>query len=82
VSGVTEDGYYDFSIEEAEMKRAFVERARSVVVLCDSTKFERMSLVRVCPLGAANVFVTEREPPASLRAGIEAGGARLIIAPD
>jgi len=81
VSGVTEDGYYDFSIEEAEMKRAFVERARNVVVLCDSTKFERMSLVRVCPLGAAHVFVTDREPPAPLRAGIEAGGAEILIAP-
>ena len=35
VSGITETGLYDYMLEDTEVKRAFLERARDTVVLCD-----------------------------------------------
>jgi DeoR/GlpR family transcriptional regulator of sugar metabolism len=66
VSGLAQDGFYDYSLEETEMKRVFIERASNVVVLCDSHKFERLSLVKVCELGAATILVTDADPPPAI----------------
>jgi len=80
VSGIAEDGFYDYSLEETEMKRAFIERASEFVVLCDSRKFERLSLVKVCELKAATVLVTDAAPPAAIAEHLTAAGTHIIVA--
>ena len=66
ISGMTADGLFDYSPEDAEVKRAFMARAARVVALCDSAKFNRKAMVRVAELGetagvvgAAGVFLAE-----------------------
>ncbi len=80
VSGLTEDGFYDYSLEETEMKRVFMERASTVVILCDSNKFERLSLVRVSELGAATLLVTDAPPPPAIAAALDGAGCRVVVA--
>lgn len=80
VSGVTEDGFFDYSLEDSEVKRAFMAQAEEVVVLCDSTKFERRSLARVCALAAIDRLVTDQSPPAALAAALARAEVAVIVA--
>ncbi|HVZ01234.1 MAG TPA: DeoR/GlpR family DNA-binding transcription regulator [Dongiaceae bacterium] len=80
VSGVMESGCYDYSPEDTEVKRAFIERARRVVVLCDSSKFDHRAMARICELRQCHVVVTEIQPPAHLARALRAAGTELVVA--
>jgi DeoR family glycerol-3-phosphate regulon repressor len=80
VSGVTEAGYFDYALEDSEMKRAFIARARQVIVLCDGSKFDHRALARICALGDAGMIVTDRAPPAHLRRAFDQARVELLVA--
>lgn len=80
VSGLIETGFYDYSLEDSDVKRAFIERARQVVVLCDSSKFDHRSMARVCELRQVHVVVTESAPPAHLADALRAAGTEIVVA--
>ena len=77
VSGVTEGGLFDYSPEDTEIKRIYMERAKRVVVLCDSQKFGHHSMVQVGALTAIHTLVTDVLPPPSLAAALRAAGVEL-----
>ena len=74
VSGVTESGLFDYSPEDTEIKRIYIERAKRVVVLCDAQKFGHHSMVQVGSLGAIHTLVTDALPPPSLAAALRSAG--------
>jgi DeoR/GlpR family transcriptional regulator of sugar metabolism len=80
VSGVTEAGCFDYSLEDTEVKRVYIDRARQVVVLCDSSKFEHLSVIKVCELAAVNVLVTEAPPPKPLAKVLDRAGVQVLVA--
>lgn len=80
VSGVTGQGAYDYSLEEADMKRLYLRRATRKIMLCDSTKFERVSLVNVAPLAEFTHLITDKRPPEGLAADIARAGVEIIVA--
>jgi DeoR/GlpR family transcriptional regulator of sugar metabolism len=80
VSGAIEGGFYDYSLEDTEVKRAFIERARQVVVLCDSSKFDHRAMARICVLGQCHVLVTESAPPAHLDRAFRSSGLEILVA--
>jgi DeoR family glycerol-3-phosphate regulon repressor len=81
VSGVIEDGFFDYSPEDTEIKRVFIEQSDEVIVLCDSSKFDHRSVSKVCDLGDVATLVTEAPPPAHLADAFARAGVRIIIAP-
>jgi DeoR/GlpR family transcriptional regulator of sugar metabolism len=78
VSGITESGLYDYMIEDTEVKRAFLERARETVVLCDSSKFDHRALARICGLEQVHVLVTDQIPPAHLMRRLKAHRIEVV----
>jgi DeoR family glycerol-3-phosphate regulon repressor len=80
VSGVTESGLYDYSPEDTEIKRIYMERAKRVVVLCDAQKFGHHSMVQVAPLSAVHTLVTDAPPPPPLAAALNAANVELRTA--
>jgi DeoR family glycerol-3-phosphate regulon repressor len=80
VGGLTPEGVYDFAIEDTEVKRVYIERAREVVLLCDASKFGHRSLARVCELSEANILVTDAAPPQHLAEALKSAGVRVIVA--
>lgn len=80
VSGVMESGCYDYSPEDTEVKRTFIERARQVVVLCDSSKFDHRAMARICELKQCHIVVTEMPPPTHLARSLRGAGVRVIVA--
>jgi len=79
VSGLTETGFYDYSIEDTEVKRTFIEQAESVVVLCDSSKFDRRSLALVAALHDVDVLITDEPPPPHLAEALDVAGVKIIV---
>ncbi|BBE71905.1 DeoR/GlpR family DNA-binding transcription regulator [Oharaeibacter diazotrophicus] len=80
VSGLGELGLFDYSPEDTEVKRAFLDCAESVVVVCDATKFGRRALSRIAPLDAIDILVTDQAPPPELAAALEAAQVDVIVA--
>jgi DeoR family glycerol-3-phosphate regulon repressor len=82
VSGATSEGIYDYSAEDSEMKRVYLRRSGRKIVLCDSLKFRRMSLVQVATLSEIDMIVTDSEPPGEIRDALAAAEVELLIAPE
>jgi DeoR/GlpR family transcriptional regulator of sugar metabolism len=80
ISGLIEHGLFDYSLEDSEIKRVFIERADQVVVLCDASKFGRHSLTLVAQLSNIHVLVTDRAPDDSLADMLDRAGVRIILA--
>ena len=81
VSGVTETGLYDYSLEDTEVKQAFIERSRQVVVLCDSSKFGHRALARICGIERCHLLITDAAPPPHLSDLLKAAGVEVAVAP-
>ncbi len=77
---MTEDGFFDYSPEDTEIKRAFIEQADQVIVLCDSSKFDHRSVSKVCDLGRAARIVSDAPPPDHLADALSRAGVDIIIA--
>lgn len=65
---------------EADVSRQFAKVARKVVVVADSTKLERATFARICPLDQINVLITDAAVTPSFAAELSAAGVQLIIA--
>lgn len=81
VSGVTPEGLFDYSFEDSDLKRVYLRRAGLRIALCDSAKFQRMSLVQVAALSDINLLVTDAAPPEPLAAALRAARVEVQIAP-
>ncbi|MBB4123352.1 DeoR/GlpR family DNA-binding transcription regulator [Martelella radicis] len=80
ISGLTEQGIYDYSFDDAEMKRVFLARSTRKVVLCDASKFSCMSLVHVADLQQFDVLITDAEPPADIAKALSKAEVEVRIA--
>jgi DeoR family glycerol-3-phosphate regulon repressor len=82
VSAIDENGIYDFSPEDTEVKRAFIDSATRVAVLCDSSKFGQRALARIDGLEAIDVLVTNQEPPARLAGALREAEVEVRVSAD
>lgn len=80
VSGITASGFYDYSPEDAELKRAFIARSAKTIVLCDATKFNHRAMVKVAGNDQVHVIVTDQWPPGELGDQLLASGIEVIAA--
>ncbi|WP_301172662.1 DeoR/GlpR family DNA-binding transcription regulator [Brevibacillus nitrificans] len=61
VAGINlETGLTDYSIEETEVKRAFIDRSKRVIALVDRTKFGHSSLIQVCEAEQIDEMITNK----------------------
>ncbi len=82
VSGITSAGLFDFSFDDSELKQVYLRRASKKVVLCDGSKFHRMSLVQVADFDGLDLVVTDVAPPADIAAALASAGVAVRIAPE
>jgi DeoR family glycerol-3-phosphate regulon repressor len=80
VAGIDAHGLYDYSPEEAEIKSVFMQQAKTVAVLCDSSKFGRRSFVRVCDFEAIGSIITDAPLPPDIQAAAAEARVQIIIA--
>lgn len=63
-------GASDFNYDEAQVAKAMLEAADSLIVVADSSKFERRASFTVCPLQRIDALVSDRSPAGSLRTAL------------
>jgi DeoR family glycerol-3-phosphate regulon repressor len=80
VAAVDDEGAYDYSLEDTEIKKVMIEQAQSVVVLCDASKFGRRSAVTVCDLPMVTTLVTDAPPDTALARALGVAGVKVIVA--
>lgn len=79
-SGLTEAGFFDYSLEDSELKRVYLRRSSRKVLLCDAAKFNHLSLVQVAPLEAIDMLITNAAPSGALAEALAAANVEIRIA--
>ena len=65
---------------EAEVSRHFASVGRRVIVVADSTKIERATFARICPLDRIDALVTDQPVPSAFAAELAGAGVELVVA--
>jgi DeoR family transcriptional regulator of aga operon len=65
---------------EAMLNRKMVEAARVVIAITDSSKFGKICLHRIIPLGELDMLITDSDAPAEIRQASEQLGFELRLA--
>jgi DeoR family transcriptional regulator, aga operon transcriptional repressor len=68
------------NILESRVNRAMVNAAKTVVAVCDSTKFGKHSLALIVPSQKISVVITDENLPPVYREHLQKLGVRLIVA--
>lgn len=74
-------GCTDQCLREAKIQNQMRQTASQTIVLADSSKFGKGSLVKVCTLRDVSTIITDRNLSASMEQDIRDAGASLIIVP-
>ena len=81
IGGVSlEDGFTEFNLEDARVKKNLIHSAQEVIVLADSSKLGQTTFGSVCPIEAVDTLVTDTEAPAEIVSELEARGLQVLIA--
>ncbi|MFK0386503.1 DeoR/GlpR family DNA-binding transcription regulator [Agrobacterium sp. NPDC090273] len=79
VSAIDEDGaLLDFDFREVKVAQAIMSNARHVILVSDSSKFERTAPVRIGHISQVHTFITDRCPLESVRTICADSDVRLI----
>jgi DeoR/GlpR family transcriptional regulator of sugar metabolism len=57
-----------------------IERARSVVVVTDSSKLGRVAFAQICALDAVDELITDEDAPAAMLGELTAAGVAVTVA--
>lgn len=80
-SAIEEDGtVLDYDPREVRVAQAIIANARSIILVADSTKFERNAPMRITDISSVDYFVTDRMPPPAFAAICRERGVTLVIA--
>ncbi len=78
-SAIDHDGaLLDFDFREVKVAQAIIANARHVILVSDSTKFERTAPVRIGHLSQVNTFITDRCDIEAIHAISREAGVELI----
>ncbi len=75
-----EKGLYTPNIEEAHMNEQMINISNEVIVLADSSKFNRQSFAYICGLERVNTIVTDNKIDAEFKSQLIDKGIEVIIA--
>jgi DeoR family transcriptional regulator of aga operon len=73
-------GAFTPNIEEAFLNEIMIDIAKEVILVADSSKFNRKSLAHICPVSRIDVIITDEGISPSDKKKLEDHGVRVIIA--
>jgi DeoR/GlpR family transcriptional regulator of sugar metabolism len=74
-----ENGLTDTTMEIAQVKRAMMRAARQVILLTDSSKWNHSGFIKVAPLSAMHMIISDSGLSAEAREAVERAGAELLL---
>lgn len=76
----TKTGVYTPNLDEAHLNEIMIEIAKEVILVTDSSKFNRRSLAFICPVNTIDIVITDAGISADDRIRLENAGVKVIIA--
>jgi DeoR/GlpR family transcriptional regulator of sugar metabolism len=73
-------GFTEYNWDDTLVKQAMLKNAKEVIVVADSSKFERVATVKICPLAKVDVMVTNQSPTGKLAEEFSQAGVKVIVA--
>ena len=74
------EGLTEFSLEDALVKRAMLDRAREAILLADGSKFGCVAFTSVCSLDCVDAIVTDASALADMVSELRQSGIQVVIA--
>ena len=73
-------GLTEYNWDDAQVKQAMLRSAKQTIVVADATKFDHIATVKIAPIEAANMLITDTLPPPQLAEAFERAGTQVLIA--
>ncbi len=64
-------GLTEYNMDDAAVKQTLIRNAKEVILVADSSKFEKIAFASVAPFGALHHLITNEEPPQELLAALK-----------
>lgn len=71
-------GLSDVSEDEAELRKFMIKSCKKAILLCDSSKFEKITFAKICNLDEIDYIVTEKKPSSQWMDYFAANGVNVI----
>ena len=71
-------GVYDYQPQILELQKKLIENSDNVIVLADSSKYEKNALYKVCDVGLQHIYVTDGALPESIKQLYMENGRKII----
>jgi DeoR/GlpR family transcriptional regulator of sugar metabolism len=78
--GLTAEGFWESSPEEAALKRCMLDAGEKHMLLCDAAKLNRYFLCRTGELNRLHVLVTDKMPEGMLLSTLKEANVRIVVA--
>ncbi len=75
-----ENGFSSANLIESQTKAALLGAAEEVIIIADSTKFERPAFAPFAPLDRIKVVITDRQPSSEVAKALAGAGVELVVA--
>lgn len=75
-------GVTDYNLEDTAVKKMIISNASEVIVLADSSKFNRVTFANICPLSEIDVLVSNARPVGKLYENFQRSGVKIITPSD
>jgi DeoR/GlpR family transcriptional regulator of sugar metabolism len=73
------DGITAYDLDDADIKRAAIARARRVIVVTDGAKFERIAMAAAAPVSAIHALITDETAPEDQVRALTAAGVAVHL---
>ena len=80
VDAIDINGIYTPNIEEANLNRTMIRIAKELIVITDSSKFEKRSLTKIVEIDAVKTIITDNGISPALKKMFEDKGIEVLIA--
>lgn len=73
-----EEGISTPHLLEAQVKKAMIQAAKEVILLCDHSKINRISFAKVAPVSSLDILITDQKAPTDFLERIKEQNVRVI----
>ena len=64
--------------EESAVKQVMIAQAKKVILLVDSSKFDKISFAKTCDFSKISILVTDHEPSDDWKTSLDTYQVRLL----
>lgn len=68
------------SIEEAHLNQIMIEISKEIIVVCDSSKFQKRGFAFIAPMEKIDIVVTDKNITTEAKTKLESAGVKVLIA--